>query len=338
MKYEKNIPVVHCFNAGYVIPAAVSFLSMLEHANRKWHYDLYVLHSDLCEEDTETLSNLVNRFDNATLTFRKIGNECDRLYNALDDAGRRHYSKEMFLKLMLPDIFPQYDKIIVTDVDVVWEGDVAEYFDSFNSDSNYYLAGVSASKVKCASASVLTKENVGEFSAEERLCIADGVGAGFMMLNLAALRRDGVVAKLSRFASDNAKRLRNPEQDTFNIVCAGRIQVMPPRMMVCTYLYDQTTEAERESNAPLIANPIQIHYASQVKPWNTPSSAKADLWYRWLLETPYFYKAMAKFNPPQEKTKYWLAACGLPIVRVKQKPMVSATYSLWGIVPLKRRR
>lgn len=44
------IPVLHCFNDAYVIPAAVSFYSMLEHADASREYRLYVLHSDISEE------------------------------------------------------------------------------------------------------------------------------------------------------------------------------------------------------------------------------------------------------------------------------------------------
>lgn len=37
------IPVLHCFNDAYVIPAAVSFYSMLEHADASREYRLFYI-------------------------------------------------------------------------------------------------------------------------------------------------------------------------------------------------------------------------------------------------------------------------------------------------------
>lgn len=41
---------------------------------------------------------------------------------------KAHYSKEVLYKLLAPTIFPQYEQIIITDVDVVFCGDIAEIY------------------------------------------------------------------------------------------------------------------------------------------------------------------------------------------------------------------
>lgn len=50
-----DIPVLHFFNNKYVIPAAVSFYSMLENADKNYNYILYVGHSDITKENQEKL-------------------------------------------------------------------------------------------------------------------------------------------------------------------------------------------------------------------------------------------------------------------------------------------
>ena len=45
------IPVMHCFDNNYVIPAAVSFYSMLKYADPKYQYRLYVLHTDITTQN-----------------------------------------------------------------------------------------------------------------------------------------------------------------------------------------------------------------------------------------------------------------------------------------------
>lgn len=52
-----------------------------------------------------------------------------------------NFSKEMYYKFLVASLLPQYDKVIVTDVDVVFLGDIAKEFIEFNINEEYYLAG-----------------------------------------------------------------------------------------------------------------------------------------------------------------------------------------------------
>ena len=53
---------------------------------------------------------------------------------------KAHYSKEVLYKLLAPTIFPQYEQIIITDVDVVFCGDIAEIYDEGQFDE--FIAGI----------------------------------------------------------------------------------------------------------------------------------------------------------------------------------------------------
>lgn len=123
---KQIIPIMHCFNDDYVIPASVSFLSMLENANPSYFYKLFVLHTDISESHQKTLHSIVSRFDNASLEFIDIDH---RFYDEFDKLKTKgHYTKEMFYKILAPQIFPHYNYIIITDVDVVFCGDIAEIY------------------------------------------------------------------------------------------------------------------------------------------------------------------------------------------------------------------
>lgn len=64
-----NIPVMHCFDDNYCLPASVAFYSMLEHASKDHAYDLYVLHTDISEENQYLLRKTIEKFKNAHLSF-----------------------------------------------------------------------------------------------------------------------------------------------------------------------------------------------------------------------------------------------------------------------------
>ena len=53
-----------------------------------------------------------------------------------------HFAKEVFYKILLASHFPQFSKVIISDVDVVFLGDISEGF--LGLDEDFYIAGVKA--------------------------------------------------------------------------------------------------------------------------------------------------------------------------------------------------
>lgn len=49
------IPIVHCFDNNYIIPAAVAFYSLLEKSNNNYNYKIYVLHEDITQLNQDKL-------------------------------------------------------------------------------------------------------------------------------------------------------------------------------------------------------------------------------------------------------------------------------------------
>lgn len=82
-----DIPVLHFFNNKYVIPAAVSFSSMLENADKNQNYILYVGHSDITKENQEKLKKTIENFSNAQLKFINMNNKFDDLFKKTKMGG-----------------------------------------------------------------------------------------------------------------------------------------------------------------------------------------------------------------------------------------------------------
>ena len=240
------IPVVHCFDNNYVIPASVAFLSMLEHANKKHQYKLYIMHSDITLENQKKLTSVVNRFANASLEFIDMNNKFNDLFsNTLCQA---HYSKEMYYKLCVASLFKQYDYAIITDVDVLYQDDISKEYEKFIKTTDYYMAGVYTDRLK--GTFLETYDNVydADFNADEKHILLNGVGAGYLIFNLKKIRKDGIEKKLIDFAAKNTYRLIQPEQDTLNLCLYPNIYRLPLSSMVCTYLYDLQAPPHREDN------------------------------------------------------------------------------------------
>ena len=136
----KIIPVVHMFNNEFVVASSVSFLSMLSNADKNYFYKLFVLHSDINDINQKKLTNLVNRFENASLEFINI-DKYDKNFNEffLKTKNQSHFSKEIYLKYIVADILKEYDKAIITDVDVVFQGDISKSFIDFDTNEDFYV-------------------------------------------------------------------------------------------------------------------------------------------------------------------------------------------------------
>ncbi len=299
---KQIVPIMHCFDDNYVIPASVSFLSMLENANPRYFYKLYVLHTDISEKNQNTLNSIVSKFNNADLQFIDMNNKFNDEFDVMKT--KAHYSKEILYKLLAPTIFPQYEQIIITDVDVVFCGDIAEIYDEGQFDE--YIAGIAYHNVL---ENFMRNTYEAQFSSEEIRKLL--IGAGLLCVNLKKMREDGMEAKCVAYLEQNLHRLKQPEQDVLNLVCYPKIKLLPERFMVCTYLYNMIENNEFFGNEitlgkqdkvwikEALSKVIQLHYAGAQKPWNTPTCTKSDVWFSYLLKTPFFYEVMRKITAPK---------------------------------------
>lgn len=287
-----QIPVMHCFNNNYVIPAAVSFFSMLKNSSKDFEYILYVLHSDIVPENQTKLQKLVTSFSNAKIEFINVENKFKDLFTKTKN--KAHYSEEIYNKFLAPNLFKQYDKIIITDVDVVFLGDISEDFISFDTKEDFYLSGHAGIGKKSSWVEKYNKKYTKSFTDEESKKLK--TCGGYWIFNLEKMRKDNLEEKFIEFANANYKRLRQPEQDTVNIICYPKMKFMRPNALVCTYLYDmfktesdytQCTNLAPNVLKQVLTNPVQLHYATGNKPWLKPGCTKSEIWFEYLAQTDF---------------------------------------------------
>lgn len=281
----KNIiPIFHCFDNNYVIPAAVAFYSLLENSNKEYYYELIVAHNNITEENQEKLKKNIEKFENGKIKFIKI-DDFNLEWEKMGIKG--HYSKEVLYKLRIPSILKEYDKVIVADVDVLYLSDISKDFIEYISDEENYLAGIcGVEKI-----SYIKKDYEKDFSKEEIEKLV--IGRGYFFANLKKMREDNIEEKFRKSLIENSSRIRQAEQDILNLVCFPKIKKLPLRNMVCTYIYDlydrNNIISEVNYNKKEIEEaydlPVQLHYATSTKPWNNLKCTKSEIWFSYLSKT-----------------------------------------------------
>lgn len=289
-----EIPVMHSFDNNYVIPAAVSFHSMLKYADPQYDYRLFVLHSDITWQNQEKLTKLVEQFPNASIEFMNMSHQFDGLLSQGMDHG--HLTKEVLYKLLAPSIFPQYDRMIITDVDVIFQGDIAPSYFVFEQNSTAYYAGVRqinppGTFLRDYYNNCYKKELDAEEFSQIKIC------GGYLVVNLKQLREDGMEDAMVQYLKDNVGHLPQLEQDVINFCCREeQIIYLPLDYVVCSYMYGFRDNLSICTSDPFYSfkefmgamdHPVQLHYATSTKPWKKPDSEKADVWFAGLEETDF---------------------------------------------------
>lgn len=295
MKNRINIPVFFTFDNHFVVPAIVAIFSLLKYADKKYFYSLYIVHSGISLKNQKKLQLVVSEYpDNANLTFVN-SYLCSEDWSHLN--SKQHYSKEIFNKLIATELFPQYDKIICSDVDVVFRGDISGSYFMYDENDQFYIAGIEG----LFEPSILSWYRL--FNQEEKKKLYHGIGAGYMLLNLRKMRLDSITSKMIVYYKQNLSRLIQPEQDVFNLCCYPYIKYLPYKYMVCVYDYkyrNKRIDFRKEILNPQkeledgLNNVIQLHYAGFLKPWNSFFLQKQNIWLEELIESGYVFEFIKK--------------------------------------------
>lgn len=287
----KEIPIFFTFDKYYVMPAAVAFHSLLKSADKTYMYRLHVLHTGLRVSDQKLLMQVVSRFKNATLSFLDTS---DFPIAGKAQKGKAHFSKEIFYKLIAAKVFPQYDRIICSDVDVIFQGDIAPSYFMYENEFFYY-AGVG--QIVQSRRMESYKE---EFTLNEQEVLEQEIAAGYLLMNLKAIRENGMQKRLTDFYLNNYHRLKLPEQDCLILCCWPHVRQLPMEYVVCNSYYRMDTASiafnaknaslpkERKSMLNLfeqaLSHPIQLHYVGPYKPWNSFRCPRQRYWFAMLKE------------------------------------------------------
>lgn len=233
----------------------------------------------------------------------------------------------MYWTLLVPDLFPDIDIAIITDVDVLWKGDIARLWHVATDadDGSWQLAGIRGVRPVAHTwlADLMAKYR-DEFDDVEYGHIEEGVGAGLLVANLSRMREAGTTAEFLDSLQQNLHRLRLPEQDVINLVAHSVTRTLPLEFLVCTHVYElyggsgTVVDDKRYSSSEIqhaLENPVQLHFAGKhrMKPWLNPRAPFAEEWIEALARTNFLQEWLGdETNPRFWEKKRLLASFPVP--------------------------
>lgn len=275
----KHIPIFFTFDNSYVVPAAVAFWSLLNRAKSDVFYEMHVLHHDITDENIKLLQSVVGRFNNATLEFHDTdGFLSDEFDNGTFTSSYAHsnFTVDTILRCFAARFFPQYDKIIYSDVDVVFMDDISEIYDI--DLRGKYIAGVRGPFMKYV-ANELSHLKPEHFEMLHDTYFAGGI----WVMNLKKIRADNLESRMLEIVRDDTIVKRFNDQDIMNIACENHVAFLPLNYISYPYLLDLLRKPDFISHYShdelfdSIINPKILHFAGE-KPWNGKPQ-HADVWW-----------------------------------------------------------
>lgn len=160
---------------------------------------------------------------------------------------RPHLTRCTYLRLMIPDLMPQEDRVIYMDCDMAVTGDLT-------LPATIDLGEAPIAAVACPTPDRRELRSTGTKAGHY-------VNAGFLVMNLPVWRRENLAQRCIDLLSDPRHPLLSEDQSAVNIACAGRILHLPYRYNV----YANAVTYRRPEDLPGAAN--VLHYVVSMKPW-----------------------------------------------------------------------
>lgn len=270
------VPIAFAFDRNLLMPAGVCISSLLENAHEDTFYEIYILYPGGTNFPVDSLSRLCKVYKNCKITYRAVDDTFSSAYEI------RGISTPTYYRLIIPEIIPEWDKILYSDVDVIFRDDLSAVYQTDLSE--YYLAGVD----NCS----FLRPAVQEYLKDElNLDYRKGYYyAGNLIINSALQRKDGMVERFKKLARNQYKQ---QDMDILNIACNGHIKKLSPFYCLTNYIYELIVTRRKDMLLEYSEKELSyaldkgiIHYNGQ-KPWQG-YCPNFDIWWEYYRKSPFF--------------------------------------------------
>lgn len=270
---NREVPIFFTIDNSYAHFLSVALYSAIAHADPDRHYRAIVLYQDLSAENRDKLKAL------ETLNFKIDLTPMQANFEALDDRMSNrlrcdYFTLTIYFRLFIPTMFPQYDKAIYIDSDVVVNADLGELFDTEIGDM---LIGA------CNDLSIADIPPLVAYT--ERAVGVDRhayINSGVLLMNLHALRVCNFEAHFLELLNTYHFDTVAPDQDYLNAICNGRIHYL-----------DAAWDAMPNEAKPPLASPKLIHYNLFSKPWCYDGVQYGEFFWFYAYKTTFFEEICA---------------------------------------------
>lgn len=244
---NREIPIFFTIDDAYAPFLGVALNSAVKNSSADRKYKAIVLHENLSDANIKKLKSLETENFQIELTPMKANFEVldDRMSNRL---RCDYFTLTIYFRLFIPAMFPEYDKGIYIDSDVVLTDDIAKLFDTDIGDN--FIGACNDLSIADIPPLVAYTENAVGVKGKEY------INSGVLLMNLKKMRECDFEGHFLNLLNTYHFDSIAPDQDYINAICNGKI-----------YYLDEVWDAMPNEAKPPIKDTKIIHYNLFSKPW-----------------------------------------------------------------------
>lgn len=355
---ENNIPIVFSSSEYFLPYCATAIQSVMQHASTDNNYDFIILEREVSIKNKQLMKRMLSKYPNASVRFINVSHIVSNYSLHICE----HFAVETYFRLLIPELLPDYDKVLYLDGDIIAKTDIADLFNTDIGD-NAIAAAIDVIAVGHINGFPDGKHKIEYYKRRVRLKdIHKQFNGGVMLINCKRIRTCYSMDELLQFAQ--ASKFDLADQDCLVSLFQDEIYWLDLRWNVNIYDtnslgYYVASFAPRELFAKYKAamnNPKILHYAGTTKPWHDPSHILAEEFWLIARQTPFYEtilyrrilenvhhstnmlrnelktKRNKKTSPPQETRSLLFRVAGIffPLYSRRRELIKNIYYSVTG--------
>lgn len=265
-KELKEIPIFFAIDDAYTPFLAVALQSLIENASHDYKYLIKILHTNVQNEHMEQIRKYES--ENVNIEFVDLSYYIEKVQDKL--YTRDYYTNTTYFRLFLPELYPQYDKVLYLDSDIIVVGDISELY---NTDMGTNL-------VAAAPDDIIQYNKVFQDYAELVVGVSKYehyFNAGVLLMNLDELRKFKFQEKFL-YLLGTVKFSVAQDQDYLNRLCKGRVTLISHDWNVMPYVNQETKPEDIQL----------IHYNFAYKPWHFEDVTYNEYFWKYAEKTEFY--------------------------------------------------
>ena len=278
--YRQKIPICFATDDNYVPFLTVAIASLLDNSSKENFYKIYILTSQLTDENKKSI--LKQQKENSSIEFVQLSKELDKVQDLFH--LRDYYSKETYYRIFIPNLFPQYRKMLYLDCDITVVGDISELYNT--SIHGYYVAAAAEEVMQ-------TFEVFGNYVEQ-----ADGINrkdyfnAGILLINCRRWRNKLIAERFVDLLNRYKFRVVQDE-DYLNVLCKENVKRLPLGWNKTSY----KNEAFNDKDLKI------IHWKINWRPWKYKDILYEDYFWKYAKMTDFYEKLIQMRDSRTEEDK-----------------------------------
>ena len=274
---KKEIPIFFACDDNYIPLLGNALYTLLKHASEDYHYTVIVLNAGLKKRNKERIKEFETKHDNLEVKFADISKLINEHYTDLAYRLRDYYSVAIYFRMFIPTMFPEYDKAIYLDADLILVGDISELYNT--NIEGKLVAAINDKLVSSVPTFAAYANNAVGISADEYF------NSGVLVMNLKKFREDDIETKFLDLLKTYNFDTVCPDQDYLNVLCRNDKVLLHTgwnKMPLEEPGFDYTTLK-------------LLHYNSFEKPWHYDHVRYGDKFWEESAGSP-FYEDLLKIR------------------------------------------